>query len=186
LYLNAKNKKLFLKNDTFNFGSMQKFYSFLFEDLKNEKVYCAEIVLCYAGGGTEQFSLIEVDLKSGKIYSLAGDSDDNTNSFQGGGFYFNSDNSFVVVGGWNCSGGPPFPCNSDLKIVNLGKRKIELKIVDSEIMNLEWLSDTSFKCQVIKYSQLMEPYAYFNRPMNYLIPFTLFTFKNGKWISTKL
>jgi len=186
LYFNIKNNKIFLKNDTFHFGVEQKFYSFLFEDLENEKVYCAEIDLGYAGGGSERFSLIQVDLKSGKIYSCQEDSGVNFNAFQGGDFYFNSDNSFVVAGGWNCSIGWPLPCYNNLTIVNLNKRKIELKIVDSEVMNFEWLSKTSFKCQVIKYTKTMEPEPYFNHPTNDFTPFTLFSYVDGKWIYKEL
>jgi hypothetical protein len=179
LHIASKNKEIVLKSDTLNYGWQQNFYSYLFEDTNNQKLYCAKIRFSFAVGFSELFSLVQIDLKTGKVMN-----EEFTD--YNGNFYFNSSNNFVVISGWTNVGGAPFPSISNISVIDLDKNLTELKIEDSEIMNLQWVSDTSFKCQVIKYTQTMEPEPYFDRPVNYLIPFTLFTYENGKWISTKL
>ena len=103
-------------------------------------------------------------------------------------FYFNSDYGTVVICGWFSNGNAPFPMESIFSIVNLDKRKTELTINESEIMNLTWLNERSFSCQLIKYEIVYEDddeYSRFDRPVNYYIPFSIFTGKDGKWIESK-
>jgi hypothetical protein len=186
LVISTKTKPVYLKNERIGYEEFdvnQTFYTYLFEDLAKEKVYCIEINLSYTGGGQESYSLIQIDLKSGNIHKFS----DEINH-GGGDFYFNSDYSNVAVGGWFCNGNAPFPMESKFSIVNLDKRKTELTIDESEIMNLTWLNESSFSCQLIKYEIVYgDEYVddRFDREVNYYIPFSVFSVKDGKWIESK-
>jgi hypothetical protein len=180
LHITSHNKPLVLRHKSEYEGIQQVHYSYLFEDLRTEKLYCAQISFIYAGGGTETSSLLEIDLQTGNIHVLS------PNQI-GGDFFFNPNNTFAVIGGWFNDGDGLFPLKNKFCIVNLDERKTDLTIENVELMNLKWLTETSFKCQVVHYemnTDNQEPYYY--RPENYLIPFTLYSFKDDKWVASEL
>jgi hypothetical protein len=186
LAISTKTDPVYFKNERKGYEEFDyehTFYTYLFEDLAKGKVYCIEFKISYTGGGQESYSLIQIDLKNGNIHKFS----DEINH-GGGDFYFNSDNSTVVICGWFSTGNAPFPMESVFSIVNLDKRKTELTIDESEIMNLTWLNERSFSCQLIKYEIVYgDDYVddRFDRLLNYYIPFSVFTGKDGKWIESK-
>jgi hypothetical protein len=181
LTVSIKSNQIVFKNDTLpGFQEhnvlIKRYYSYLFEDTINNKLYCVEIIISHIGGGGESFYLTQLDLITGNIKRI---------ECKGSIFYFNSDNTYAIVGGWYNTGAAPFFHASNFSVVNLHNTQIELSREDSETLNLEWLTETSFKCQLIKYTQTIDPEVYYERPENYLTPFTLFTYKNGKWLSSE-
>jgi hypothetical protein len=175
LTITTNSGSILLENNSDHDGMGQTFYSFLFEDLDKNKAYYARIQLMYAGGGSENSELIEIDFITGNTHT-------HTPEYMGGEFYFNSKLNLAVITGWHVDGGDYLLANK-IALVNLSSRKTELTIPNSEIMNLTWLSEASFKCQLIKYEandEGSEPY--FNRPINYQTPFTVFTHQNEQWI----
>jgi hypothetical protein len=152
-------------------GMQQTHYAYLFEDELKSKIYYVLISYIAPGSGDVNYSLIEIDLNTGEKTTLVTD--------VGGNFSFNSNNTFLVVSGWYDS--EEYVQDNQLQIINIQNSKSQLTLTDVEPINITWLSNDEFQCQLLKYTKEKEwP---FSRIPNELRTGKLikFSFVNGSW-----
>jgi hypothetical protein len=151
----SRNKQLTIKllnGNTLNFSNtskyeiVQTYYSYLFEEVNNSKLYVVKINYSGAGGGYKSINLIEIDLTNGKAQTIEENS--------GGDFYFNANNSFLITTGWHES--EEYAKDCDLKLINLKNFKKELSIEKIEPVEIRWNSLNEFECILLKYSKEKE------------------------------
>jgi hypothetical protein len=117
-------------------------FAYLFENELRAKLYYVMIHYFAAGPGTKTYTLFEIDLKTGKINTLV--------SKIGGSFDFNKNETYLLVSGWYDS--HAYVKDNQLRVITILNKKIDLILENIEPININWLSDNEFKCQLLNYS----------------------------------
>ena len=150
---------------------LQTHYAYLFEDELMGKIYYVLINYNAPGSGDVNYSLIEIDLNSGENTTLV------TNA--GGNFSFNSNNTFLVVSGWYDS--EEYVKDNQLQIINIQNPKSELTLTGVEPINITWLSNVEFQCELLKYTKEKEwPFSRIPNELR-IGELIRFAFVNGSW-----
>jgi hypothetical protein len=127
-------------------GNEETHFLYLFEDKLRAKLFYVMINYSVPGSGTKRYSLIEMDLNTGNTITIV--------SNIGSNFYFNKDQTYLIVYGWYDSG--DYVKDNQLQIINVLTKKTELALKDVEPINISWVSDYEFQCQLLKYSKEKE------------------------------
>jgi hypothetical protein len=134
-------------------------------------LYYVKIDFTRAGSGYKIYTLIELDLNNGMKNELI--------SNIGGNFSFNKIETFILAYGWHDS--EDYVQDNQLQIINILNREKDLILEDVEPININWLSDNEFQCQLLKYTKEKEwpnsriPSVDRNGKIN------RFKFANGSW-----
>ena len=154
-------------------GNAQTHFTYLFENELRAKLYYVMINYYEPGPGTKSYTLIEIDLKTGKKNTLV--------SNIGSNFNFNKNQTYLIVSGWYDS--QDYLNDNQLQVINIVNKKIDLVVKDVEPININWLSEYEFQCQLLKYSKVTDPDG-----EGYEVPsvdrsgnFNKFKFNNGLW-----
>lgn len=148
LKINLLNGSVAIYKSSFKDYTFHTYYSYLFEDLKTSKIFFVQIDYIDAGGGSKNISLLELNLKDGKVRKIIEDA--------GGDFFFNSNNTFVISSGWVKSDEEEYAQDCKLELINIDNLKKELVFNGIEPVEIKWNSRNEFQCMLLKYGKEIE------------------------------
>jgi hypothetical protein len=154
-----------------NDGNTETHFAYLFEDELWAKLYYVVIIYSKPGSGTKINTLIELDLNTGDKNIIV------TNT--GADYIFNKSKTFLITYGWYDS--QEYVMDNQLQVVNILNKKKELILKEVEPINITWLSEYEFQCQLLKYSKEKE-WPYYRIPsVDRNGKINRFKFVNGSW-----
>lgn len=129
-----------------NDGNTETHFAYLFEDELRAKLYYVMINYSMPGSGTIINTLIELNLNTGDKNTIV------TNI--GADFIFNKSKTFLITSGWYDS--QEYVMDNQLQVINILNKKKELILKEVEPVNIIWLSEYEFQCQLLKYTKEKE------------------------------
>ena len=129
-----------------NEGNTETHFAYLFEDELRAKLYYVMINYSMPGSGTIINTLIELNLNTGDKNTIV------TNI--GADFIFNKSKTFLITSGWYDS--QEYVMDNQLQVINILNKKKELILKEVEPVNIIWLSEYEFQCQLLKYTKEKE------------------------------
>lgn len=148
LIINLLNGGTSIFKSSFKDYTFHTFYTYLFEDLKKSKLFFTKIEYIDAGGGSKNITLLELNLKNGKVRNIIEDS--------GGDFFFNSTNTYIIASGWVQSDEDEYANDCKLELINLVNLKKELVFDGIEPVEIKWNLENEFKCMLLSYAKEIE------------------------------